>query len=247
MKADSSTESWNTIADDWAQHADRNDYRNLFLMPRMLAMLGELAGLRILDLGCGEGGYSREMARRGAIVTGVDGSPRLIEIARERTGDVHVTYRCANASALEELQDAAFDRVVAAMSLMDVQDYDRAVSEAFRVVGSGGELLMSITHPCFTMRAAAWRFDEAGLPDTFTVDHYFEREVWPDHITARFLAPVLRRHRTLEDYMTGAIDAGFILREFREGEPTEEELGQSDRFSRISRIPYFLFLRWLKQ
>ncbi len=228
------------------QHADTNDYRNLFLMPRMLAMLGDVAGQQILDLGCGEGGYSREIARRGGAVTGVDGSPRLIEIARERTRDLSVTYMCANASALDGLHDGTFDRVIAPMSLMDVEDYDRAVREAFRVVRRDGELLMSVTHPCFTMRGAAWTRDASGRPEVFTIDSYFERAAWPDHVTQKFRASVIRRHRTLEDYMTGAIGAGFILREFCEAEPTQEELRMSSRFAKIARIPYFLFLRWAK-
>jgi len=81
---DSSTRSWNAIADDWIAHADTNDYRNHYLMPRMLAMLGDVAGKCVLDLGCGEGGYARELTRRGASVTGVDGSERMIEVARQR-------------------------------------------------------------------------------------------------------------------------------------------------------------------
>jgi 2-polyprenyl-3-methyl-5-hydroxy-6-metoxy-1,4-benzoquinol methylase len=71
---DTSTRSWNGIADDWVVHADANDYRNHYLMPRMLAMLDQVAGKALLDLGCGEGGYARELARRGARVTAVDGS-----------------------------------------------------------------------------------------------------------------------------------------------------------------------------
>ena len=63
---DSSTRSWEIIAEDWVAHADKNDYRNYFLLPLMLQMLVDVRGLRILDLGCGEGGYSRELARRGA-------------------------------------------------------------------------------------------------------------------------------------------------------------------------------------
>ena len=74
MTDDTSTLSWNSVADDWVKHADENDYRNLYLMPRMLAMLGDVDGKRILDVGCGEGGYARELAQRGADVTGVDGS-----------------------------------------------------------------------------------------------------------------------------------------------------------------------------
>src|SRR6185295_9499379 len=99
---DSTTRSWDTIADDWVTHADSSDYQNLFLVPRMLQMVGDVNGRRVLDLGCGEGRYSRELARRGARVTGVDASARLIEVARERTRAeaAAVTYYCANANAL---------------------------------------------------------------------------------------------------------------------------------------------------
>ena len=63
---DSSTQSWDRVADDWVAHADANDYRNHFLLPRMLALVGDVRGRRILDLGCGEGGYARAFAGRGA-------------------------------------------------------------------------------------------------------------------------------------------------------------------------------------
>jgi 2-polyprenyl-3-methyl-5-hydroxy-6-metoxy-1,4-benzoquinol methylase len=81
---DSSTRSWEAAADDWVAHADTSDFQNHFLQPRMLDMAGDVSGRRVLDLGCGEGAYSRALVRRGARVTGIDGSARLIEIARRR-------------------------------------------------------------------------------------------------------------------------------------------------------------------
>src|SRR5438094_148859 len=98
MDDDTSTRSWEGIADDWVAHADTNDYRNHYLMPRMLAMLGDVSGKNILDLGCGEGGYARELARRGANVTAVDGSARLIEIARQRASAEGVDIRFVHAN-----------------------------------------------------------------------------------------------------------------------------------------------------
>src|SRR4051812_2655623 len=129
MTDDASTRSWDNAADAWVEHADTSDYQNLFLQPRMLALAGDVSGRRVLDLGCGEGAYARELARRGAHVTGVDGSRKLIEVARQRASSagLHIDHRCLNASALEGVAGSAFDLVIASMVLMNVEDYEGAV------------------------------------------------------------------------------------------------------------------------
>ena len=251
MRSDSSTRSWNLVADDWVAHADLNDYRNFFLMPRTLEMLGEVGGRRILDLGCGEGGYARELARRGAEVTAIDGSPRLIEVAQQRTqaSGLNVVYICANASHLGEsgIEPASFDLVLAAMSLMDVEDYPGAIREVHRTLRPAGELIMSITHPCFSAPLSEWAREGRHELRHFMVDRYFERIAWETKIAAHFSNAVLRRHRPLEDFMLPPIASGFELRDFCEALPKEEELRHSPRFRKLLRIPYFLFLRWRKK
>ncbi len=233
---DSSTRSWQAIADDWVAHADANDYRNHFLLPLTLRLLGDVTGRRILDLGCGEGGYSRELARRGAHVVGVDGSARLIEVARKRAlaEQFDINYICANANALHAIAPSSFDLVLAAMSLMDVEDYPGSVTEMHRVLKPGGELLASILHPCFSAPVAEWLRDDDRRPRVFAVDRYFDRATWDEHITPKFRAPVIRRHQPLQDC------------EFREPIPTAEDLEKSPRFQKLTRIPFFLFMRWQK-
>ena len=246
---DSSTRSWDRIADDWIRHADANDYRNHFLMPRLLAMLGDVRGKAILDLGCGEGGYSRALARQGARVVSVDGSTRLIDVARQRASDEGVggiTFVRANANALGAIAASSIDIVVAAMSLMDVEDYPGAIAEVYRVLAPGGELVMSITHPCFSAPVSHWVRDDARNLQHFAVDRYLDRTAWDSYITAAFTAPVLRRHRPLEDYLGAPITAGFLLRAFLEPSATDEERRHSRRFDKLSRIPYFVFMRWQK-
>jgi ubiquinone/menaquinone biosynthesis C-methylase UbiE len=249
MADDSSTRSWNAVADDWIAHADANDYRNHFLMPRMLAMLGDVGGKAIVDLGCGEGGYARELARRGARVVGVDGSERLIAVARERSAPPAggaVSFVHANANAVGDVASGSADLVVAAMSLMDVEDYPGAIREAHRMLVAGGELVMSITHPCFSAPVSAWLRDNDRRPERFVVDRYLERTAWPSYITPHFRDPVVRRHRPLEDYLAPPIEIGFVLRAFHEPDATAEEQQRSKRFAKLSRIPYFLFMRWQK-
>ena len=248
VQPDTSTRSWDAIADDWVAHADTNDYRIHYLIPRMLAMLGNVEGKKVLDLGCGEGGYARELTRRGAHAIGVDGSERLIEVARQRAEaeQVNVRFVHANASALTSLESACFDIVVAAMSLMDVENYGAAIGEIHRVIRAAGEFVMSITHPCFSAPVSEWIRDANGGLQVFAVDRYFERVAWESRITPAFRAPVLRRHRPLEDYMRAPLEHGFRLREFHEPSVTPEELQHSHRFRKLARIPYFLFLRWQK-
>lgn len=64
MKQDSSTIAWNKMGDEWVELAQTGESRNCFIMPNMLKFMGDVAGKRILDLGCGEGGYSRELAKK---------------------------------------------------------------------------------------------------------------------------------------------------------------------------------------
>src|SRR5215510_14925209 len=140
---DRSIRAWDAVAEDWVAHADENDYRNHVLMPLTLELLGDVRGRLILDMGCGEGGYTRELAARGARVVGVDGSPRLVAVARERAARAghDIAYECANASVLGPIPSDAFDVVLASMSLMDVEDYKGAVHQAWRVLVPGGSLL----------------------------------------------------------------------------------------------------------
>src|SRR6478672_12965370 len=117
MADDSSTRSWEAAADAWVEHADTSDYQNFFLRPRMLALAGDVSGRRVLDLGCGEGAYSRALAGRGAKVTGIDGSRRLVDAARQRAAmtGLEITYQCSNANDLEDVDDDSFDVIVASM------------------------------------------------------------------------------------------------------------------------------------
>jgi len=68
------------------------------ILPCLLEFLGDVAGRSVLDAGCGEGYLARVLAGRGARVTGIDLSPRLIEMARKKDTTGEIEYRVANLS-----------------------------------------------------------------------------------------------------------------------------------------------------
>jgi len=82
--ADSVRAAWDRAADAYTagQAAGRDYYRTEFFGPAQVALCGDVHGLRLLDVGCGSGYFAREMARRGARVTAIDVSPRMIELPR---------------------------------------------------------------------------------------------------------------------------------------------------------------------
>jgi 2-polyprenyl-3-methyl-5-hydroxy-6-metoxy-1,4-benzoquinol methylase len=73
------------MGQEWFELAQTGESRMYFIMPYMLERLGDVHGKKILDLGCGEGGYSRELAKRGADVTAIDCSTYSIEYSIEQS------------------------------------------------------------------------------------------------------------------------------------------------------------------
>jgi 2-polyprenyl-3-methyl-5-hydroxy-6-metoxy-1,4-benzoquinol methylase len=240
--------SWDKIAEDWTQHADINDYKNFFLMPKTLEQLTDVEGKHILDLGCGEGSYSRALARKGAKVTSVDASAKLIEVARirARDEDLDIEHHILNAVALNGLQNESFDLVLASMILMDVENYRYSIMEIHRVLKPGGELFVSILHPCFSGKNTNWEKDEEGKFKRFIVEDYFKREIWEAFITNKFREKVLFRHMPLEDFINPLIQAGFKLISFQEPKPTSDQSKKSKRLKELLRVPLFLFMKWKK-
>lgn len=78
---------YNDFAEAFARHAESSAYNAHYDRPAVLEVLGDVAGLRILDVGCGSGLYAEELLARGALVIGFDESDKLLELARERVGD----------------------------------------------------------------------------------------------------------------------------------------------------------------
>lgn len=130
-------------------------------LERDLQLLGEAAGLRILDLGCGGGQCSIAFARQGAIVTGVDLSEAQLAYAGRLAAQEEVAVRLVQASAedLSALASGSYDLVFSVNTLTYVARAADCLAECCRVLVRGGRLVFSLDHPL------RYSFLDPGLTD----------------------------------------------------------------------------------
>lgn len=106
-------------------------------------LIGPLRGMRVLDIGCGDGALAVKLASLGAAVTGIDADPRMLAAARMRVASAQadVTLVEADCHTLP-FADETFDIVVAVTVLCFVQDPSLALKEMAKVLRPGGRLLL---------------------------------------------------------------------------------------------------------
>ena len=224
---------WTDAAQDWID-ADQA-VRTGMLDRWMLDSLGDVGGKSAIDIGCGEGRFSRLLSRLGATVTGVDLTEPLLEQARAlSTGE---TYLISNAEDLNGIESSTFDIAVSYIVLVDLQDYRSAINAAFRVLRPGGRFVVCNIHP---MRSASHDNGWIAQRDRklfYPLDSYTDEgpREW-EMLGRRFV----NMHRTLSSHIGAFLDAGFTLTSLHEPIPSDEELAANPTFDDEYRAPNFI-------
>lgn len=173
----------------------------------------DVRGLHILDLGCGYGTLSRILAERGAQVTGVDLSERLLDRAQELEVDHQqgIRYRQGNAADVAWWDGEPFDAVVCNMALMDIDDLDGALRSVATVLKPGGWFHFSIFHPCFPGGE-----DEFGSAPASWSSEGYGSEGWWTTGEKGVRGHVGANHRMLSTYLNATLRAGLVFEQFIE-------------------------------
>jgi SAM-dependent methyltransferase len=123
-----------------------------------VAALGLSGGERVLDVACGTANAARVAHDAGAIVTGVDASPRLLDVARERVPGGEFVQGDA---AKLPFDDAQFDAAVSVFGVIFARPPERAAAEIARVVRPGGRVAVTTWPPRGPMVGAVSLMREA--------------------------------------------------------------------------------------
>lgn len=202
--------------------------------PAVWELVGDPAGLAVVDLGCGAAAFGRQLLERGAAAyLGVEGSRNMAAAARQTLAGSAGRIIC---QPLESWQPpaASFDLAVSRLALHYLEDLPALLGRVWHALRPGGRLVYSAEHPVLTALAEG---EGDGPNPTWVVDDYFA--AGPRSV--QWLGGEVRiYHRTIEQHVAALRAAGFALEDLREAEPRPERFADPAEFARRRRVPLFL-------
>ena len=229
-----------------------NDVHYAPLCPgeRELNVLGEVGGLRTLELACGAAQNSIALAKWGASATALDLSERQLARARELIAQegVQVDLVQGDIEQLAMFRDGRFDVIITCFGMEFLPDAGACLRECFRALRGGGMLVIGTVHP---LTAFEWDADEEML----RVTDYFNppAEVWEEP-TEDEIQKGLTFFRSFEEMFGTLVGAGFQVEQVIEPAPyaaddaTREEAPYGGAYwesqrERLSRIPFAIVFK----
>jgi SAM-dependent methyltransferase len=197
----------------------------------MLELLGDVAGRRILDAGCGPGLYAAELVGRGAEVVGFDASPEMVRLALARVPTGAEFRQHDLAQPLRWLDDATFDGALLALVIHHVDDRVAALRELYRALRPGGFLVVSTHHP-----VSDWVHFGGSYFTTERIE-----EVWSRGWHVRYWRQPLTR--TCAEFA----EAGFVIERLVEPQPAQSMAEHfPEDYAKLLREPGFIDFRLRK-
>lgn len=208
--------------------------------PTIRAMLGEVTGRDVVDLGCGFGWFCRWVAGQGAReVLGLDLSEKMLERARSDTPDPRIRYEVADLERLV-LPEGGFDLAYSSLAFHYVDDAGKLFGTIFRSLRPAGRLVFSTEHPIYMAPTSpAWMSDASG------------KRIWPldryaleGQRVTDWLAPgVIKYHRRLATTLNLLIGTGFVIEHVEEFHPSPEQIENRSALAEELDRPMFLMVR----
>lgn len=269
---------WDALAtwyDGW-MGAEGSDHHRKWAIPAALDLLDLRPNERLLDVGAGQGVLAPYVAQTGTHYTGVEISPRLLELARKRHGK-HGRFVQGDARRLTSIPDLTakpFDAAVFLLSIQDMNPLEDVLRSAASLLREGGRLVLLMTHPCFRVpRQSGWGHDNQRGLRFRRVDRYLNPLAIPmkQHADANRKRSArnarsrpnarsnvdsgvsISFHRPLNHYVNSLADCGLLVAAFREIAAENESTDHAKATASTSsedranaEIPLFLGIRAIK-
>ncbi len=238
--------SWGKVATWYGEHLSEADtYHAKVVLPNLLRVLGLKPGEAVLDLACGEGYFSRAMAKEGAKVVGADISKELIDKAVQQGG---AAFHVAPANKLSFAKDKSFDTVVCVLALQNIEDLAGTLKEVKRVLKPSGRLVVVLNHPAFrVLKRSSWGWDDKMKAQYRRIDGYLSgAKVVVDMAPGKKeKAHTVSYHRSLQDFFKPLSANGLAVAKLEEWiSHRQSQPGPRQKAEDVARkeIPLFMLL-----
>jgi SAM-dependent methyltransferase len=203
------------------------------------AMLPDIKGLKVVDLGCGFGWFCRWARDQGAAqVVGIDRSERMLARAKTTTLDGTITFESADLERLE-LPEASFDLVYSSLALHYIENAARLFGVIHRALVPSGRFVFSTEHPLYMAPTnPGWSIDADGRK-TWPLDRYF---VEGPRTTDWLAKGIVKHHRTIGTTLNLLIQRGFTIQHVDEFCPTAEQIAAKPELEEERERPMFLLV-----
>lgn len=215
---------------------------NTIEKPVIYKLLGEFQNKRVLDLGCGDALFGKELLEAGALhYHGVEGSKGMSGLATANLAGLEAQITL---SAIESFNfpEGGYDIVASRLVIHYLPEVDQVFQNVHQSLKENGKFVFSVQHPLTTSSFASKKPGEKR--GSWIVDDYFEegerQEPWIDKI-------VVKHHRTIESYFTALTKAGFTVTGLLEGMPERQYFEEEEEYSRRKRIPVILAFSCIKK
>lgn len=235
---DCSIEEWDTLGTEyWANRNDEQKWvhRNI-LFPEFLRWMKEFHFSDVLDFGCGDGDLINYLHERIALVNfyGYDRSKTLMQIAKKKY---------PNLEFVENLVERKFDLICMNMVIQDISNPTEVLLNLKRLLYSGGTIIMSIPHPCFSLNESQHITTKREIcnPSGKKCIYRYKFEETEKVIWAEKCVPTYLYNRTLTTYSSIFKKTGFNVVGLSEPFPHSSCKDKSNLFQVNIGVPRFLF------
>ena len=231
LEQEDAADAFEREAEAYAAADDAKPFHAHYERPAVTTLLPPLAGLALLDAGCGPGWYTQYLMKHGAKVTAIDVSEKMVAITRARVRGRAEVLR-ADLRLPLSFSSASFDLVVCSLVLHYLEDWAFVFGELARVLKVSGLLLLSLPHPF------------ADYLDSRPESYLQTKRLTVE----KSIGPVTLYVRPLSALTEALAGAGFVMERVLEPPPTPEfERAEPELFEKLSKMPGFLIVRARKR